>query len=826
MSRVPSIRRLGDSAILFAGVDPAELRDPDDKVLVGDRVRYMGMGISVVVTSVFACVAMPLALTVMTGHFSPLYLIAGLLYGAFIMNFDRWLVSGFDYDTGWKATVRAVAGVLIRLPIAVLIAFSIAEPIVMFVFASEVDAKIAELKQHQKVEEADKIRADPFYAPDRTEEAAAVARANAAVDTAAKALSEAESALDSEEGGTGGTGRAGQGTRTNERREVRNKAKEAYDDAIGKQIDAGNKYTFRAEQLDADRKKAIDANNDRIDKRTAGLADREKALSALGDDPAIAKTALAVRGLLFLIDVAPLLLKYAMPETFHEKMLRARRRRLLDRHADDIQAAEIVANDRRTLKTAIERYRLQLKATFDEEQLSRNNDFDLRELISDHAARIRSSGFVDVDAGFITTGSRNPFRGGTGSSTNPEPSPMPGPPPPKTETSTEPREPDPPPPPTGDGTVVDQRWLLGAPLTPPRADHPWLRAYLARDLHAKGSGDYVVKRIHQPGPRVTTGLNELHSLPPGVEVSPYVAPMVHGGYDVDFGLFVVTRYYRRGTLTDRMRDDARPLTLRDTLRYAEQVLQGLDAVFEDRNLIHFDIKPSNIALDDNGNVRIIDWGLAAAGDAADGAPTGYSLWYAPPEQVATVKQPKEWRSGRCDVRAVGATLYHLIAGTPPLQMEAEHLRLLDTNGVLPDERKHDFEELLQTISPTSLKEFFSANEGWDIDQMQPLSDLLFRWLDPDPAMRAPGNGSPQRNALDALRQVAEQLVKNKSAALDRKVGAAHLKRPLISVTTPGDRAEKMRTTPNTQSTVVRPRKPRAPRGPDPFTFGNKEGTPS
>ncbi|SMC94664.1 protein kinase domain-containing protein [Kibdelosporangium aridum] len=107
--------------------------------------------------------------------------------------------------------------------------------------------------------------------------------------------------------------------------------------------------------------------------------------------------------------------------------------------------------------------------------------------------------------------------------------------------------------------------------------------------------------------------------------------MIHGGYDPNFDWFVVTPFYANGTLQQKMDADAPQLTLGAALAITDQVLQGWRDAFtyQQRWLVHFDIKPSNIALDDTGKARIVDWGLANFSDriSIDGT-HGYTLWYA------------------------------------------------------------------------------------------------------------------------------------------------------------------------------------------------------
>jgi serine/threonine protein kinase/WD40 repeat protein len=112
-----------------------------------------------------------------------------------------------------------------------------------------------------------------------------------------------------------------------------------------------------------------------------------------------------------------------------------------------------------------------------------------------------------------------------------------------------------------------------------------------------------------------------------------------------------------------------PLPPADACAYARQAALGLEHARE-RGLIHRDIKPSNLLVTPEGQVKLLDLGLArvrldeaTASNASltqDGAVMGTPDYMAP-EQAEDSRRVDI----RADVYALGCTLYHVLAGRPP-----------------------------------------------------------------------------------------------------------------------------------------------------------------
>ncbi len=99
------------------------------------------------------------------------------------------------------------------------------------------------------------------------------------------------------------------------------------------------------------------------------------------------------------------------------------------------------------------------------------------------------------------------------------------------------------------------------------------------------------------------------------------------------------------------------------LPMALQVVDGLAAA-QRAGLIHRDIKPGNILIDGKGTAKIVDFGLSLLTEG--GSVTAEEIWatpyYVPPE--ALEYEDEDLRS---DIYALGATLYHALAGKPPIK---------------------------------------------------------------------------------------------------------------------------------------------------------------
>jgi len=110
----------------------------------------------------------------------------------------------------------------------------------------------------------------------------------------------------------------------------------------------------------------------------------------------------------------------------------------------------------------------------------------------------------------------------------------------------------------------------------------------------------------------------------------------------------------------------------DVISLALQVVEGLRAA-KGAGLIHRDIKPGNILIDDNGTAKIVDFGLSLL---AEGGPLPAEALWATPDYVAPEALEHAGEDHRSDIYALGATLYHALSGISPIETKEISTRAL------------------------------------------------------------------------------------------------------------------------------------------------------
>jgi tRNA A-37 threonylcarbamoyl transferase component Bud32 len=220
---------------------------------------------------------------------------------------------------------------------------------------------------------------------------------------------------------------------------------------------------------------------------------------------------------------------------------------------------------------------------------------------------------------------------------------------------------------------------------------------LRRDL----SGEEDHKARLQQEARIAAAVNH-----------PYVIQVFDSG--TDHGQFyVVMELVDQGSLDDLMALQPR-LPEQRVLEIGIQVAKGLRAAHR-RGLIHRDVKPANILFVDEHAAKIGDFGLASSATQRWG--TGGVVW-GTPEYVAPERLNNDPEDFRSDIYSLGATLFHAIAGDPPIKASTNSAaalleskqRPLDLQTMAPNVSIETVEVLQRMIAADPAQRFSSYDD--------------------------------------------------------------------------------------------------------------------
>jgi eukaryotic-like serine/threonine-protein kinase len=206
-------------------------------------------------------------------------------------------------------------------------------------------------------------------------------------------------------------------------------------------------------------------------------------------------------------------------------------------------------------------------------------------------------------------------------------------------------------------------------------------------------------------------------------------------------ILLVMPLYERGSLATRIA--SQPLSIHDTIRVGREILAGVGAIHAGSS-VHFDIKPSNVLIGDNGAAKVADFG-----QARELGPDGFTLM--PERMYAPLVPPEAFTtngvgSRLSDIFQVGATLYRAVNGEP--FFEAQLARLagqVDLQDAIMRGRFPDRNKFLPHV-PRGLKRIIrKAMNTTDTDRYQTADEFstalakVLPTLNWSPALQPDGN---------------------------------------------------------------------------------------
>lgn len=132
-------------------------------------------------------------------------------------------------------------------------------------------------------------------------------------------------------------------------------------------------------------------------------------------------------------------------------------------------------------------------------------------------------------------------------------------------------------------------------------------------------------------------------------------------------------YFPSHTLSGEI-PDSKPMSFDKALRFSNDIATGM-AIAHQAGVIHRDLKPANILVNDQGLLKIVDFGVAAAASSGDTqlTKTGYVIGspkYMAPEQILGKKVDET-----ADIYSVGVIMYEMVTGVPPYS-RGDHMSVM------------------------------------------------------------------------------------------------------------------------------------------------------
>ena len=154
-------------------------------------------------------------------------------------------------------------------------------------------------------------------------------------------------------------------------------------------------------------------------------------------------------------------------------------------------------------------------------------------------------------------------------------------------------------------------------------------------------------------------------------------------------VYIVMEYINGGSLDDHILKNGH-LTEEESLNGIHKICSAISCMHNNK-LLHLDIKPKNIMLDEDGEMYLIDFGLSKQysenGEPESSTSIGLGTpGYAPIEQAEHHDGDKTFRA-TLDIYALGATLFKMLTGNTPPKASQVSDSVIDGNNIIAEQLK-------------------------------------------------------------------------------------------------------------------------------------------
>jgi len=210
---------------------------------------------------------------------------------------------------------------------------------------------------------------------------------------------------------------------------------------------------------------------------------------------------------------------------------------------------------------------------------------------------------------------------------------------------------------------------------------------------------------------------------------------IHDVIDHQEGVFIVMEYVEGDSLENFLRTHRADLPL--ALRIAKKIVETVKTAHE-HNLIHGDLKPSNIILTPEGNIKLLDFGLSRFFNipSSDNNITG-TFPYISPEQISGSPADEQ-----TDIYALGMIIYQLVTGAIPFTKDNQAAQIYAIMNETP-------------TPPRTINKSLSEN----------FNRIILRCLEKDVARRY----SSVKSLESDLKRAENDLLRSKSVFADKGI---------------------------------------------------------
>src|ERR1700729_1151817 len=252
---------------------------------------------------------------------------------------------------------------------------------------------------------------------------------------------------------------------------------------------------------------------------------------------------------------------------------------------------------------------------------------------------------------------------------------------------------------------------------------------------------------------------------------PHVVGVIDAGED-EGRPYIVFEHVEGETLKERIRRLGR-LPIAEAVAYGIEIARALGAAHA-RHIVHRDVKPQNVLIDEEGSAKVTDFGIARTLDeeglTADGRVLG-TTDYVSPEQA--LGRPV---TGQSDLYSLGIVLYEMLTGEVPFKGENQvAVAMKHVREELPDvqSKRPEVSSSLAAIVDTATAKRVEDRYADDAELIADLEDVL--------AIETARSGSATGEATSVLRTLPSQTARRVPFRVRHRVRAALLVLVLLAL---------------------------------------------